>query len=131
MFFVSDVTSDPLLARSDKRIRWGAIVPPLGFCLAGLTGRLFNPGEETFIIEMLTFSVIGQLLVWWGLWGLHRTRGWDSDVLFYLWVGGVLTAITVTSTGILYLTPIPLIAPATAWVARARLRRGREERGAR
>ncbi|MFF7193274.1 hypothetical protein ACFZAM_06190 [Streptomyces sp. NPDC008079] len=123
MFFTSDVTSDLLLARSDKRIRWGAVVPPLGFCLIALTGRLLTPGRDTFIFEMVALAAVGQTLVWWGIYGLHRTRAWASGVQFYLWVGGIFTAISLASTGIVYLAPIPLLAPATAWLAKVRLRR--------
>ncbi|MFF7155545.1 hypothetical protein [Streptomyces sp. NPDC008139] len=120
---MSDTTNASLLARSDKLVRWGAVVPFGGLCLISVTARLTDLSRTVFVAEMLSLSCAGQLLVWLGMHGLRRSRGWDSGVLFYVWLGGLMNALAVASTGIVYLAPIPLLAPATAWLAKVRLRR--------
>lgn len=121
--FPSDLTEDPLLARSDKLVRWGAFVPTFGFFLIGLTGRLVNPSRATFVLAMLCLSAAGQLLVWWGMNGLRRSRGWAvPGVLFYIWAGGVLTAIVAATTAVPAVVPIPLLPPLVATFAKRRMR---------
>lgn len=129
MFFVSDTTDDPLLALSDKLVRWGAVVPFGGLVVIALSARLVDPSRDVYVAEMLALSVLGQLLVWLGMYGLRRTQGWDSGVFFYIGFGGVMNALAVASTGIVYLAPIPLLAPATAGFAKVRLRRRRVRAG--
>lgn len=129
VFYVSNTNGDPLLARSDKLIRAGGLVPFAGLGLVAVTARLLDPSRFAFTLEMLSLSAIGQLLVWCGMFGLFRVRGWASGVLSYIWLGGLWNAMAVASTGIIYLAPIPLLAPATAWLAKIRLRRGRDRAG--
>ncbi|HEY5836520.1 hypothetical protein [Streptomyces sp.] len=130
MIFPSDLTDDPLLARSDKCIRWGAAVPMLGLCVIAVTARLLDPGRGTFVSVMLFLSAVGQVLTWWGMHGVRRSRGWDSGVLFYIWVGGFLDAMAIASTAVLSLAPIPLLAPLVATFARWRLHRESRRVGA-
>lgn len=122
--FPSDLTNDPLLARSDKLIRWGAFVPWLGLGAIALTGWALRPSAQTFVREMLAIGTAGQVLVWIGMNGLRRCRGWAFEgVLFYVWVGGVLGAAAVASTGVMYVAPVPLAAPVVATLARLRSRK--------
>jgi hypothetical protein len=124
--FPSNETDDPVLARSDRLIRWGGLLPWLGLALAGLTGWLLRPSTGTFVACMLCVAAVGQLLVWSGMNGLRRCRGWAFDgVLFYVWVSGILSAAAVASTGVLVLTLIPLAAPTWATFARWRNRKVR------
>jgi 4-amino-4-deoxy-L-arabinose transferase-like glycosyltransferase len=68
---------------------------------------------------MLTISGLGQVLVWLGMDGMRRCRGWAFEgVLFYLWTGGVLGGLAAASTGVLAVVPIPLLAPAVATLAK-------------
>jgi hypothetical protein len=117
------LTDDPLIARGDKLIRWGAFIPMFGFVVIGLTARLLTPTKATFVVEMLCLSAVGQVLVWLGMNDLRRRRGWDSGVMFYIWSGGVLATIAAATAAIPLLAPIPLVAPVVATVARWRMRR--------
>jgi hypothetical protein len=121
--FACETSHDPLLARSDKFIRAGALVAPLGLCTVAMTARLLDPTRHVFVVEMLCLSAIGQALVWWGLNGVRRSKGWDSGVVSYVWTGGILNAMAVSSTEVLVLSPIPLIAPLVAAFARQRFHR--------
>lgn len=124
--FPSDLTDDPVLARSDKRIRIGAAVPMLGFAAVAFTGRLLEPSRHMFVAEMFALTVAAQVLTWWGLYGVSRSRGWKSGVLFYTWFGGMLGAMALLATGVLYAVPVPLVAPVVATFARWRMARGKE-----
>ncbi|MFJ1586170.1 hypothetical protein ACIOC1_22990 [Streptomyces sp. NPDC088197] len=123
MFYVSNANGDPVLARSDRLIRTGGVVPFAGLGLLAVTAPLLRPSRFTFTVETLSLSATGQLFVWCGMFGLFRIRGWASGVLAYIWLGAMFNALAVASTGIVYLAPIPLLAPATAWLAKVRLRR--------
>lgn len=122
--FPSDLTDNPLLARSDKLIRSGAFVPMFGLCLIAFSGPLLNPSRGTFVAEVLGLGAIGQVLVWSGMDGLRRSCGWElTGVLFHTWMGGILAAAAAASTAVMYVVPIPLVAPVVATFARWRLRR--------
>jgi hypothetical protein len=121
--FPSDLTDDPLIARGDKLIRWGAFIPMFGFIVIGLTARLLVPSRATFVVEMLCLSACGQALVWLGMNDLRRRRGWTSGVMFYIWSGGVLATIASATTAIPAVAPIPLLAPLVATFARWRMHR--------
>ncbi|WP_188279937.1 hypothetical protein [Streptomyces sp. CBMA29] len=99
------------------------MVPFAGLGLLAVTAPLLRPSRFTFTVETLSLSATGQLLLWCGMFGLFRMRGWASGVLAYIWLGGLFNALAVASTGIVYLAPVPLLAPATAWLAKVRLRR--------
>jgi hypothetical protein len=124
MFHV-DSYGDPTLARSDKLIRWGGVIPPLAVFPTLLALRLSHGTAGQLAVIVGVFSAIGQMLVWIGMRGLQKCRGWEDEVLFYLAAGGLFSAMTLFLTGIPALMPIPLAAPATAWLARAHLRRNR------
>ncbi|MFC4033640.1 hypothetical protein ACFO3J_19440 [Streptomyces polygonati] len=121
--FPSDLTDDPLIARGDKLIRWGAFIPMFGFVVIGLTARLLTPNRSAFVIEMLLLSVVGQVLVWLGMNALRRRNGWDSGVMFYIWSGGILSTIAAATTAIFAVMPIPLLAPIVATFFRWRMHR--------
>lgn len=122
--FPSDLTDDPLLARSDKLIRFGGFTPAFGLCLIALSGWLFRPSTGTFIRVELCLTVVGQALVWLGMAGLRRSSGWAvPGVTFYVWASGILGAVSVASTGVVPLVPVPLIAPVVASIARLRGKR--------
>ncbi|SCE45312.1 hypothetical protein GA0115240_163538 [Streptomyces sp. DvalAA-14] len=95
----------------------------LGLCVIALTARLLDPSRLTFALEMAGLSAIGQLLTWAGMHGVWRSNGWDSGVLLYVWLGGFLGGMALTSAGGWVLTPIPLVAPLVATLARWRLHR--------
>jgi hypothetical protein len=119
--FPSDLTDDPLLARSDKLIRFGGFIPAFGLCLIALTGWLFRPSTGTFIREELCLAAVGQVLVWLGMAGLRRSSSWTvPGVIFYVWMSGILGAVGVASTGVMPLVLVPLLAPVVASIARQR-----------
>lgn len=124
--FPSDLTDDPQLARSDKLIRWGAVIPWFGLGLIALTAWLLRPSTTTFRVEVLGLSAVGQVLVWRGMIGMRRCRGWACEgVMFYVWLGGLLGATAVASSGWVGLFMVPFVAPAVATVARIKMRRSR------
>jgi hypothetical protein len=128
--FPSDLTDDPVIARGDKLVRWGAFVPTMGFCLVCLGGRLVISSRSAYVLVILVLTVVGQTLVWLGMGQLRRGRGWDAGVLFYLWVGGVLATVVAATSAILAVIPVPLLAPIVATFARWRaVRRTRRAAG--
>ncbi|MFI1094547.1 hypothetical protein [Streptomyces sp. NPDC020917] len=127
--FPSDIIDDPLLVRSEKLIRWGAVTPMLGLCGIALTSRLLNPSRGMFFVEMVVLSLLGQALTWWGIYGVWRCRGWDSDVLFYLWMGAMLGGFAMMATGRLPVAAVVLAAPLVATFARWRMRRDAKQAG--
>jgi hypothetical protein len=121
--FECDTSNNPLLARSDKFVRVGGLVSPLGLCLIAVTARLLDPSRQDFIREVLCLTAAGQALTWWGMDGIRRSQGWCSGVVSYVWAGGVMTGLAVSSTAIIALAPIPLLAPLVATFARWRMHR--------
>lgn len=95
----------------------------LGLCVIALTARLLDPDRAVFASAMFCLSAVGQGLTWRGLNCVRHRSGWDSGVLFPVWVGGILGAMAVLSTGVVTVVPIPLVAPLVATFARWRLRR--------
>jgi hypothetical protein len=128
--FPCDLTEDPVLARSDRLIRWGAVIPWFGLAVIGLTGWLLRPSTATFVKEMLVLCTVGQVLVWFGMDGMRRCRGWAFDgVLFYIWFGGVVGAAALGSTGVMVLAPVAFVAPLVATAARWRMRHDAKHAG--
>lgn len=128
--FACETSHDPLLARSDKRIRLGAIFAPVGLGLIAITARLLNPTKVEFDLEMFCLASVGQGLVWWGMLGVQRTNGWLSGVVAYVWLGGVLNGWALAFTGYFALLTLPLLAPLVATFARWRMRRDAKQAGA-
>lgn len=122
--FVTETSRDPLLARSDRLIRLGGGTAPLGLCLIAITGRLVGLPKPAFDAIMLALLAIGQALVWRGMHGVRRARGWRSGVVAYAWAGGIMSGWAIAFTGYFPLALIPLAAPAWATFARWRTRRG-------
>ncbi|SEN07909.1 hypothetical protein SAMN05216267_1001168 [Actinacidiphila rubida] len=127
--FDTETSHDPLLARSDKLIRLGALVAPVGLCLFAMTSRLWNPTKLEFELVMFSLAGVGQVLVWRGMRGVYLTRGWLSGVVAYVWLGGVLNAWALAFTGSFSLLPAAFVAPLVATVARFRMRRGAKHAG--
>jgi hypothetical protein len=129
--FPCDVTDDPVLARSDRLIRWGAVIPWIGLGGIALTGWLLRPSTATFVKEMLALCAVGQCLVWLGMNGMRRCGGWAFEgVLFYIWFGGLVGAAALGSTGLMFLVPAAFLAPLVATFARFRMRRAAKKVGA-
>lgn len=105
-------------------------MPTMGFCVLGITSRLVISSRAEWVVAMLALSAIGQVGIWCGMNSLRRSRGWDSGVLFWIWVGGVLAAMVAGSTAIPAVMPIPLLAPLVATFARWRMRRDAKQAGA-
>lgn len=124
--FASQTTDDPLVARGDRLVRWGAFVPAMGFCVLGLFGRLFIDGRHSYVLAVLILSGVGQVLAWLGIEALRRSRGWNTGVVFYIWVGGALATVVTATTAIPVAVPVPLIAPVVATLARWRMAREKE-----
>ncbi|MFJ4409771.1 hypothetical protein [Streptomyces sp. NPDC088910] len=99
------------------------MLPLLGYPAAGVVGRLLDWKQGTFVLVTLTLCGLGQASTWLGMDGLRRTHGWASGVFFYVLAGGLLNAILAACSGIPFLGLVPLLAPATAWLAKVRLRR--------
>jgi hypothetical protein len=124
--FAVEHSHDPLLAHSDRLIRVGGVVAPVGLCLIAITSKLLHPSKALFDVAMLTLLGIGQVLVWRGLHGVNRTGGWRSGVVAYVWTGAVLTGWAVAFTGHFLVLVVPLIAPVVATLARWRMAREKE-----
>jgi hypothetical protein len=118
-----DLTDDPFIARCEKLIRVGGVLPPLSAILALMVLRVVGGGRVALAMGVGAFAALGQGIVWAGMRGLKKSRGWASGVLFYLILGGVLSALTLFLTGIPALMPIPLIAPTVGCIAKRRLQR--------
>jgi hypothetical protein len=116
-----DLTDDPIIERSTKLIRLGAGLPPLGAILTLVVLRIVDGTSSQLAFSTGALVFLGELLVWTGMYGLWKSQGWASGVIFFLAVGGVLSAQTLYLTGIPVLMPIPLVAPLVAWWAKKRL----------
>ncbi|MFJ5608636.1 hypothetical protein ACIQCJ_04535 [Streptomyces sp. NPDC093221] len=114
---------DLTLVRSDKLIRWGGVIPPLSVFPTLVALRLLDGTAGELAVVIGLFALAGQALVWTGMRGMQRCQGWADGVLFYLAAGGLFSGMTLFLTGIPAVMPIPLLAPATAWLAKVRLRR--------
>lgn len=116
-------------ARSDRLIQWGGTIPFLSVFPTLVTLRIMDGTAGQLAVIVGFFTLAGQALVWIGMRGLQKCQGWADGVLFYLVVGGLFTAMTLFLTSVPAIMPIPLLAPATAWLAKIRLRRGRDRAG--
>jgi hypothetical protein len=127
--FVSNPSNDPVLRRGERLTRYGSLIPALSLCLVNIAGAILHTIETYSITRvqyqsiLLALTVVGQAIVWIGMDGLRRSQGWDSGILFYVWMGGLFTSLTVTFTGIFPPAVIPWIAPVVATVAKRRLLR--------
>lgn len=101
------------------------MLPLIGYPITGVICRLLGATQGPFVLTTLTLSALGQVATWAGMDGLRRTQGWASGVFVYVLAGGLLNGILAACSGIVFLGLLPLIAPATAWLAKVRLRRSR------
>jgi hypothetical protein len=121
----SPIIDGQLFRRSEVLIRYGAMLPLIGYPVTGVICRLVGATQGPFVLVTLTLCGLGQAMTWVGMDGLRRTQGWESGVFVYVLAGGLLNGILAACSGIVFLGLVPLIAPATAWLAKTRLRRSR------
>jgi hypothetical protein len=124
-FHLAKVDRDPELVRADGLIRWGGITPFLSVFPTMVVLRIVDGTAGQLAVSVGFFTLLGQALVWLGMRELQKSQGWADGLLFYLVAGGLFTAMTLFLTGVPATMPIPLLAPATAWIAKVRMGRGR------
>lgn len=105
-------------------LRLGGVFPFLSTVLALVVLQIFQGGRTQLAICVAVFAIIGQAMVWTGLFRLTKTvNGWADGAGFHLWMGGIFSAQTLFLTGVPAVMPIPLAAPLVATLARWRMHR--------
>ncbi|MGW8380236.1 hypothetical protein [Streptomyces sp. ODS28] len=119
---------DPVLRRGERLVRYGGMLPLVAvlayIVIGGIVGQLLNVDKDLWQnIHYTWVSVVvglGQIAIWLGMYFVQRSRGWESNVLTYFWVGGIVNTIAVVQLFVMGLLWIPWVAPVVATIAKRR-----------
>lgn len=135
--FISNPANDLVLKRGERFARIGSAIPWLAVAVLNIVAATVYAAMnrrlpwEAIVAAIVTLAGLGQVMVWAGMECLRRSAGWDSGIVFFLWMGGFFTSGTFVYIGILPLAVIPWIAPIIATIAKLRLvQRKRVKEGA-
>ncbi|MGW8378620.1 hypothetical protein [Streptomyces sp. ODS28] len=119
---------DPVLRRGERLVRYGGMLPMLAvlayIVIAGLASHLVHIDRDlwrnAYYAWVAAVVGAGQIAIWLGMYFVQRSRGWESNVLTYFWVGAVVNTIAVVQLFTVSLLWIPWVAPVLATLAKRR-----------